>query len=612
MVVACVTVKPDPGSPAPRNTCATDSDCARYVQAGVAPTCTGGICQTTHAADWTAVVSLSQDALYAAGSTFAVKYSDLLKTQSSGCATGSTCPPGQLCVQLPALTSSPPMDLEVTRSGAMTANWNLGNASNTSLPVTTTLRDTRGQLPLQLPLAPIEIRESLNDNVGAPPGPGGGLSFQFSVEVPSLAVYEQTLMPVPPFDQAFPPDIRQINLTSMPPSAMASVYYGCTTDPRCTPFDPIPSGSGTPTYPMFDFSRADGGRLDGWVVFLRDQTTLRRISNIVTLAGTQQDGVQLLTSHHPASGSAFENAALVMQPPASSGLPTAIFLPALNLLGRAEPYPLVPPPAQVSGRVLSVTSGQPVAADVVFEANTTPTGLCRVNSGQTVLDQTGDLAFTASIHTDDGSFSIALPLGVYRATARPSDQATEVTVVPNFATTALVQSSDATLCGPPVQPKPIALDVARNVRGLAKVADNRPLAAATIEAIPTQCAVSPSDATCMPRPSQTITNTDGSYSIFLDPGVYVLRARPAEGSALPWVYQTLSVSGSAAVTGGPDLIVQAPVYAGLILQDPGCNPIVEGLVRVYETPATGAAIEIGEALTDSTGHYDMYLAPPPQ
>jgi hypothetical protein len=607
LAVACVTVTPDAGSPAPRNTCSTDGDCAKYVQAGVAPTCSNGVCSTLNTFDWTAVVSLSQDAAYGAGSTFAVKYSDLAKPRSSPCPS-STCPPGQTCFQLPDFVKSTvPMVLEVAPQGAQTANWNLGNAGYTSLPVTPILRDTRGEPP-GLPLLPIEIQETLNNNFGAPPGPGGGVSFEFSIAVPP-AVYEQTLMPRPPFDQAFPPDIRPIDLR-MPPYAMVSVFYGCSTDVRCTPFDPIASGSGTPTYPVFDFSRADGRPLDGWVVFLRDQTTLRRISNIVTLAGTQPQNVQLLTSHHPKNGSAYENAALVMQPPASSGLPTAIFT-AVNIVAM-ETYPEIPPPTQVSGKVVSTATGQPVAADVVFETTTNPTnptGLCRVLPGpQTVLDQTGDLTFTASTHTDDGNYTIALPLGVYRVTARPTDQATEVTVVPDFATTAILPGS---VCGSPIRPMPIALDVRRNVRGLAKVADGRPLAAATIEAIPSGCSVAPSDATCMPRPGQTITGSDGSYSILLDPGVYTLRARPAEGTALPWVVTTLSV-GSAAVTGGPEFFVQAPFYAGLTLQDPGCNPIVDGLVRVYETPTTGAPFEIGEALTDSTGHYDMYLAVPPQ
>jgi hypothetical protein len=33
---------------------------------------------------------------------------------------------------------------------------------------------------------------------------------------------------------------------------------------------------------------------------------------------------------------------------------------------------------------------------------------------------------------------------------------------------------------------------------------------------------------------------------------------------------------------------------------------------MYETPVMGSSYEVGEALTDSTGEYSMYLAPPAQ
>ena len=99
----------------------------------------------------------------------------------------------------------------------------------------------------------------------------------------------------------------------------------------------------------------------------------------------------------------------------------------------------------------------------------------------------------------------------------------------------------------------------------------------------------------------------------LDPGSYLLRVRPAEGSALPWVVTPLGVGPGPVteVNGIPP--VAAPFDAGLVLLDPeACNPVVEALVRMYQTPATGPAFEVGEAMTDSTGHYDMYLMPPAQ
>jgi hypothetical protein len=589
-------------------------DCAKYTQASIAPTCSGGICNTTaQVTGWTAVVTLSQNAAYAPGSTFARSYSDLFKYPVAACA--DACPPNEQCVQLPQLASpvSPQngldaFDVEVQEQAAQTiANWNLGNASVTALPVIPVLRP---QGPAGLPLEPIELLETLNQGADAVRGPGGGPGLEFSVGVPP-GVYEQTLLPVPPFDQAFPPDVRIIHLNTTPYDEQ-SVLFSCdpTLDSRCTKFDTIAGPSGLPVYPTFDLSRSDGGPLDGWVAFLRDQTTLRPISNQVPLQGVEQPKVQLLTSHHPASGNAFENAALVMQPPASSGLPTAIF-EAVNLqLDAKETYPLLPMGVQVSGKIVDQSTGSLIAADVVFDATIAPSGLCYVPLGLTVpkFDPRGDLTFSQRVSAPDGTFAVTLPQGIFRATVRPRDSALAVTVLPNFAT---VKIDTSATCLGPVAPGPIEVGRLQTVKGFAMVGDGRPLAAATIEAVPTSCSGPASDPTCLPRSGQTTTADDGSYSISLDPGVYYLRARPAEGSALPWVVQTLSV-GSASVTPGPEIVAPAPFLAGLTLQDYRCNPIVEGLVRIYETPAMGPAFEVGEALTDSTGHYDMYLAPPAQ
>jgi hypothetical protein len=68
---------------------------------------------------------------------------------------------------------------------------------------------------------------------------------------------------------------------------------------------------------------------------------------------------------------------------------------------------------------------------------------------------------------------------------------------------------------------------------------------------------------------------------------------------------------------GDPVVVPAPVYAGWTLHDAADNAIVNALVRVFQPPSAGSSstpaltqwVEIGRAITDSTGHYDMYLAP---
>jgi hypothetical protein len=622
MAAACVTLAPSRHSAAPLNACNGLADCQALAVGGEALACPAGICLSSQIGNWTALVTFSQDAAYAAGATIAVPFSTLagsVGTCQAG--SGTTCPPGRQCAPLPALVSGSG-ELAVQPAGASPsqANWNLGNPAplNTILPAHAILRPQlqRGSSfidapAMGLPLGPIEAQDLLDTSPFAAPGPGGGPTLFFSFSAPQL-VFERTLMPVAPFDQAFPPDIRVVDLR-MAPYPDENVAYGCDlmTDPTCAPFDKVPGSMGSAAYPSFDLSRADGQPLDGWTAYLRDQTTLRRISNAVTLSGIMANGVRLLTSHHPKSGNALENAALVMQPPSGSALPTAVLAALNGVLDATEVYPQLPAaPVSVAGTVTRTNGAGAVPADVVFESR----GLCRdLVSGMTttvVLDTNADLSFTTTVSAANGSYSAVLPMGVYRATVRPYGTAAQVTAIPNFATTVVLPNGQ---CGAAAQPGPITVDVQRSVVGVAAVADGRALVDAAIEAIPTACADSTSSPACLPRSGGTTTADNGSFSMTLDPGSYLLRVRPAEGSAFPWIVTPLTVGPDPVtkVSGIPP--VPAPFDAGLVLLDPiACNPVVEAVVRIYETPATGPAFEVGEALTDSTGHYDMYLAPPAQ
>jgi hypothetical protein len=573
-----------------------------------------GICQNSSIGSWTAVVSLSEDAAYAAGATIAVPFSTLLGKVGSCQPGAATCPDGLKCAPLPAFVSGSG-ELIVWPNGELPseANWNLGNpGQDTVMPVHATFRP---QLQVgssfidasAMGLGPIDAQDVVDTSPSVPPGPGAGPSLFYSFSLAPMP-FERTLMPVAPFDQAFPPDIRIVDL-SMAPYPDGNVIYGCDPkqDSRCAPFDVVNSAMG-PTYPTFDLSRADGRPLDGWTAYLRDQTSLRRISNAVTLSGTEANGVRLLTSHHPKTLNALENAALVMQPPSGSSLPTAILEAVNGVLDPTEVYPQLPSPVTVSGTVTHMAGGGPAPADVVFES----VGLCRdlAQGGTTtvVLDMNPDLAFTTTVSAPKGSYSAVLPMGVYRATVRPYATTAQVTVLTNFATTTIGNQQ----CGSAVQPGPIVLDVQRTVQGIATVADGRLLSEAAIEAVPTECSDNTTAPTCLPRAGATTTANDGSFTIALDPGTYLLRVRPAEGSALPWVVTPLAVGPGAVTKASGIPPVPAPFDAGLVLLDPSCNPIVEAVVRMYETPATGAPFEIGEALTDSTGEYSMYLAPPAQ
>ena len=220
-----------------------------------------------------------------------------------------------------------------------------------------------------------------------------------------------------------------------------------------------------------------------------------------------------------------------------------------------------------------------------------------------LLSANHDFSYVARASADVGTVEVELPLGSYRITAVPRGAGAAVTVLTPFA---LADSH----CNP-INPGKIQLAKQTLVIGSAVVADGRPLATATVEFVPTACTDSEVDPDCLPRGTQTITTTAGTYSAQLDPGGYLLRVRPAEGSGLPWVVQPLSVTTTATTT-APVTSIPAPWYGPIQLFDGVGNPAADAIVRVFENPASGAPYEIGEAITDVTGHFDMYLDPAAQ
>lgn len=173
----------------------------------------------------------------------------------------------------------------------------------------------------------------------------------------------------------------------------------------------------------------------------------------------------------------------------------------------------------------------------------------------------------------------------------------------------------------------VVVGVLSSVRGGAVVADGRPLAAAIVEVVPTQCAaavdatvVGDSTAPCWPRPALTTTAADGSFALGVDPGGYLLRVRPADGSDLPWVIRPIVV-GSGSMNLAP-VVVPAPVHLKMTLADATLldeklecsgNCFGNAIVQVFTDPSPGSrAIQLGQAITDTSGHFEMDLAPPAQ
>ncbi len=618
--VACGAIAPPASSTAPLNTCQTAQDCLHYVQPGPMPACQADSrCEVLQpAGHWTAVISLAQNAPYGAGSTFATSFSSLI-TRMVSTETGSVVCQGGNCGQLGALVSnntqsSQPVlvgDLRCLPSAALAASFNLGG-TEVALPVRATFVPKWGSSPyvdaasLGLPLLPIVSNTIPNPGTEQTPGPGGGPGMEFYIPggLPPL-VYERRLDPLPPFDRAFPPDVRVVDLTA---SAQSE-------NPIWKGFDSTlgTSGGATATAPTIEFARADGGPLDGWTTYLRDVVTLRPLSQVAELAGTQQT-VQLLTNHYPpvldgmTLPDALTGAQLVVVPAQGSLLPTWIYNAVNDEAAGWGTYPKLPPPVSVGLEVVDAR-GKPAAADLVLEA----IDVCRYAAGESkpvhdLLSANHDFSFSVRASAAGGFVEVELPLGGYRVTAVPRGADAALTVVKPFA----LADKDCVPINPP--PK-ITLAAQSPIAGSAVVADGRPLTAATVELVPTACADSEVDPDCLPRGAQTMTTASGTYALRLDPGSYLLRVRPAEGSGLPWVVQPLSVTSptpTAPTITAPITTVPAPVYDGLQLFDALGNPAAEAVVRVFENPANGAPYEIGEAITDVTGHFDMYLDPAAQ
>jgi hypothetical protein len=592
---ACGPVTPTQ-IPPPQNSC-VENPCEAY-DSPEAVECVAGACVVSAArpadggasltGDLVLTVSTTTDALYAPGRTLVVSF-DALRPRDGG-APGVGVLPGLL---------SPSGYYHVAPSVATNeVQWNLDPVSkqnDTSLPVHATFQpvlltnpDGTNVAASPLPLQPVTAA-ILQSDVG---GPGGSPTTEYVANDMQAGTYLRTVTPDPPFDEAFGPTIAYVPISN-------AYDYGLVNGYDTT-------GTVNATLPGATITRARGS-FDGWTAFLRDTTTGAVISNVAPLQGQSTSvtfTVLRIASPLPDGGpqpdqDAFDDAVLVVQPPSGSVEP-AYLGNIINDVLAAPRYPTLPAPVLVEGTILG--DGQPVAADLVFEA----IGITDAVNGPPQLDtQSFELTRWVSVDPNAaGQYSVVLPPGEYRFDVRPRDMAHAV----------LVRDLQV-----PVQDDPLRVDVSlgtpTSAGGSVFVADGLPLAGAIVEALPTQCAQPASlrqvasTSWCLPRPAQTTTVDGGSFrlDLDLDPGQYSLVTKPPQGSRLPWVSSPeLDVTTGDAGT----IVVPAPIALGLQLIDPSGGPIPNALVRAFRTSAQGPAVELGNAVTDATGRYEMYVAPP--
>lgn len=607
---ACGPVPGAPPSRAPINACAPSDPnaCAAYrpSQAGVVGAKCGaeGICLVAAQISYTLVVSLPETSFFAPNKTFAIPYAKLFEHSDS-----IACPriPKKndiQCAQLPPIATASGLyqiDAAVSNSEV---HFFLGNTTPTTvLPARVTYRPmwppdstTPGDaMALGLPLLPARA-----DAIVAPfgiPGPGGApTSVSFRVQL-APGTYERTIMPEPPFDSAFPPDVGVLVVPETP--------TGFEQD-ELTAVDRTKSPTGNPTIPRFDLFREDGELLDGATVFLRDVKTQRRVSALVTLGANNHDSgppityhVVLGTNHHPSdpdhpelAPDALFGTELVLSPNVDAR-PTLVIGRVGGTIPPSEKYPMIPEAALVSGTVISEFDSLPLAAEVVVTST-------KIFTPNDPAGYTLNLVHTARFRSGgDGQFSVRLPRGEYDVVVSPDAPGFAKTMPPTLT----VDATHPTQAG-------IGFQVGRKrtVIGSVLVADGRALASADVEALAAAAGQATPNAP-VPRSAQARTDDAGNFTMQLDPGTYDIRVRPALGTRLPWIVSPSRLVQATDVV-LPPLEVPAPIDARMRLLDPQHNAIVRALVRAYAQPAKGAPfVEIGRALTDARGQFEMWLAP---
>lgn len=605
---ACSPVDEPPGSPAPLNACPAHA-CSLYAQSP-APTCgPDGTCGTPVPDGVVLVASLPADGAFAPGLQFVVPYNHLGDSPDAAC-------PWPACGHL-----SPPVSfqgyyvvgagIQYPPSSTATSNgigFFLGNADSTGAPLDTVLPVSASYRLLQdpwqtdvvalgLPVQPvIAVPFTQPPSPGSLLGPYGGAPTGYWVQL-VLGTYERTVTPSPPYDAIFGPAVMPDPIPEQPANGVEVVTISSYDSTMDIAWD---NPSSNAKLPSFNISRDAG--LDGWTAYIRDDTTKEVLSNVRTLSGTNVSNVQLLTFHDP--NEALTNAELVVAPPAGAPYPTNIFA-GVSLPQNILCYPL-PPPLRVTGAVAGPNG--PVSAALVFE-------------GLAFTDATGALNYSTFEFTSDTGAKVGpsggpagfdltqgLPQGAYRVDVRPTDPS-----VASLVALATVDSQHTV--------QNFTLPAAAVVHGTATLKDGRLLSGALVAGVPVACVAVPDGSDlrlkplgttegCLPRPNQVTTDDQGRFSLPLDPGGYLLRVQPAEGTGLPWLSKRIDVASDDIEV---DPVVPAPIHMSFQLDDPADNPVARALVKAFYAPsatATSGAVELGEVLSDASGKVDLYMALP--
>jgi hypothetical protein len=509
------------------------------------------------------------------------------------------------CVSLPpAVTVTGSF---VVQSGVETCAGNTPDTGGASLPVQVEFFPLSSLAPVtsadavSLPLLPV-VGLAQGSNSAPTLGPGHTPGTNWTAMV-GAGLYEEDIVPI---DTTYPPERVQGQIAAGLPALALSTISSLD---EC-------GGGTTSSQTTFTVTRADGGSLAGFSTYLRDATTLRRVSSVASFVDGSSGTATLLTIGMWPPTSALQ---LVVAPPEGSPIPTYadnILVSQTQL--NATTFPALPPPVTVTGEV-DGPDGAPIDADLVIDS-TAPGSTGGQENGGIAICVNGDcsppayastprpLAFSTGAHATAGRYSVVLPPGDY-----------DVFIVPALGAAASATLTDLSVQwfanAPPIaEGKTLQAVAPATIAGIAKLANGSPLVGATVEARPSASlpgATPPIPRTHWPRTWSALTDGTGAFTMAVDPGTYDVVVEPVGGTGFPWVTAVAKGVASGDTLAFDPIVVPAPILIDMTLQAADTSPAAGAIVRAFTTPASATyAIELGTWQTDDDGRFVMYVAPP--
>jgi hypothetical protein len=579
----CDPVEGASRSRAPVNAC-PEHACEAYPAGRTQAKCSvEGRCESAGLPDsFVIVVSVPDTSFLAPGYTFLVPSNDLLHAKPPfrpGCT-----PP--TCLPLPSL-------------GEATGGYVVRADAATAMGIRI---DDGASIPVRVTFAPF-VPQSSPAAEAIATGLPTDLSFAASrLFQEDVIRYEQPLpagpylrmsYPEPPFDEMFPPILDPVTIPT-----------GTLTDEFTLTSKQLDDVTGLTRTARV--RRARG--LDGFRVWIEETRTHRRVSVARTLRGAVAEA-RLDTVGQNADGTTAlrDGLSVVVAPPDSwIGVPRF----ESQLIGGQGlgdiAYPEIPPPATVVGVIGAHDPARPDG-----ELSGIPSRVTLESTTLRLADGTSEqlLRYETSLSTDaSGRFSTVVPPGTYDVVIEP---AIGTGFSKSKRTVELPQAS-------------LVLEPSRRSAavGRAMLSDGRPLASATILAMPAGASGASGVA---PRGGRTVTGEDGSFRLELDLGSYAIAVVPEEGTGFPRIVTVRPVNAAPEEDLG-DLVVPPPVklaftIKGFSVKDPGrALSIANAFVRIFGLPdakagasAGGEALfEIGRGVTDDTGKCEILLAQQPR